>query len=249
MRTSHAIVLAAGFGSRLGAEEGHKLLARLRGRTMLELHMENFKRLGVERLTVVTGFRHEALERAVERASSDERDLRVVTAYNPDFTRSNGLSVIAAIEAAREEQALAFPFWLTMGDHLFEPSLFDAIASAEPFAKEVRGALYIDRKLDTIFDVPDATKLRFDRRDRLEAIGKEIGEFNAVDVGLFWGDEGFIEALREALTERDDCSTSDAVTRLEAEGQFAFPDVGRALWQDVDTPEARAHAEALLERF
>lgn len=249
MRTTHAIILAAGFGSRLQAEEGHKLLAIVGGRTMLDHHMENFARIGVTHLTIVTGFRHEALELAVEQASAAQDDFTVLTAYNSDFERSNGLSVLAGVKAARALMPHPLPFWLTMGDHLFEPILFDQIAEQGPFPATVQGALYIDRKLDTIFDVPDATKLRFESSGALDAIGKEIGDFNAVDVGLFWGHTGFIEALHAALLERDDCSTSDAVTRLEASGHFAFPDVGEALWQDVDTPEARAHAETLLAQF
>lgn len=249
MLTTHAIILAAGFGSRLQAEEGHKLLAVVGGHTMLEHHMENFARIGVTHITVVTGFRHEALEAAVEHACAAQDDFTVLTAYNSDFERSNGLSVLAGIEAARAHMDSPLPFWLTMGDHLFEPTLFSQIHAQAPFDDHVHGALYIDRKLDTIFDVPDATKLRFDAAGNLDAIGKEIGQFNAVDVGLFWGREGFKEALIAALQRRDDCSTSDAVTSLESGGHFAFPDVGDALWQDVDTPEAREHAEKLLAQF
>ncbi len=248
-RTKHAIILAAGFGSRLQAAEGHKLLAVVGGRTMLDHHMQNFARIGVTHLTVVTGFRHEALEAAVEAASAAQDNFTILTAYNSDFERSNGLSVLAGVEAARQHMPDALPFWLTMGDHLFEPKLFDQISTQPDFDEAIHGALYIDRKLDTIFDVPDATKLRFGEDQSLDAIGKEIGEFNAVDVGLFWGREGFIESLQSALQSRDDCSTSDAVTTLERGGHFAFPDVGEALWQDVDTPEARAHAETLLSKF
>ncbi len=247
--TTHAIILAAGFGSRLKAEEGHKLLAKIGGRTMLSYHMDNFQRLGVTHLTVVTGFRHEALEQAVEEASNQQDNFKVITAYNSDFSKSNGLSVLTGIEAARAHIDDAVPFWLTMGDHLFDPALFDDIAQRPAFEDHIQGALYIDRKLDTIFDVPDATKLRFDEHQKLDAIGKEIGDFNAVDVGLFWGKQGFIESLQAALHRRDDCSTSDAVTTLEASGHFAFPDVKDALWQDVDTPEARAHAESILPTF
>ena len=63
--THHAIILAAGFGSRLQAQEGHKLLAMLAGRPLLDYHLDGFQRLGVTTVTIVTGFRHEALEAAV----------------------------------------------------------------------------------------------------------------------------------------------------------------------------------------
>lgn len=244
--TTHAIILAAGFGSRLKAAEGHKLLATIDGRTLLSWHLDAFSRLGITDLTIVTGFEHEALEAAVARATAAQ-PIRVHTAYNQDFDRSNGLSVLAGIEQSGAPSTI--PFWLTMGDHLFDPGLFSAIASGEVTAPTGQGALYIDRKLDTIYDVPDATKLRFEQDGNLDAIGKEIGEFNAVDVGLFWCAPGFVTALEEALEESGDCSTSDAVRALEAAGEFSFPEIGPYLWQDVDTPGARTHAEALVASF
>jgi choline kinase len=130
--------------------------------------------------------------------------------------------------------------------------MFVAISDGEIEAQwgdEIQGALFVDSKLDTIYDVPDATKVRFAADGSLDAISKEIEPFDKVDVGLFWCGEGFASALRDALEERGDCSTSDAVKRLEAAGQFAFPDILRFLWQDVDTPGAREHAEKLAAKW
>jgi 1L-myo-inositol 1-phosphate cytidylyltransferase len=240
--THHAIILAAGFGSRLQAEEGHKLLAILAGKPLLDYHLDGFSRLGVTTITIVTGFRHEALEAAVSAATANSA-MTVQTAYNPDFKGSNGLSVLSGIQRAGQQAA---PFWLTMADHIFEPAMFDWLATQGPLPQGTQGALYVDRKLDSIFDMPDATKVLLDDQDQLMAIGKEIDPFNVVDVGLFWGDQGFITALEAERDARGDCSTSDAVRRLSALNAFAFPDIGPYTWQDVDTPEARAHAERLL---
>ncbi len=133
------------------------------------------------------------------------------------------------------------PFWLTMADHVFDPSLFVALRPPQG----VEGALYVDHKLETIYDMPDATKVRLGEEGELEDIGKELEDFNVVDVGLFWCGPGFVRALEDERDARGDCSTSDAVRRLSAQRAFAFPDIGPATWQDVDTPGARAHAETL----
>ncbi|CAN0599510.1 unnamed protein product, partial [Laminaria digitata] len=93
--TTHAIILAAGFGSRLAAEEGHKLLVPIAGRTLLERHIENFQRVGVTHVTIVTGYRHEVLEAAVIALTGDVDGVAIDFAYNPDFDRSNGFSVLA----------------------------------------------------------------------------------------------------------------------------------------------------------
>lgn len=244
----HAIILAAGFGSRLDPDEGHKILVEVGGRTLLDAHLSNFAKVGVEHLTVVTGYRSEALAAQLE-AHSHRSGLAVHTAFNPDFESSNGLSVLAGVDAAGEAlgDAVAVPFWLTMSDHLFDPALFERLGRdflpADP--AECQGMLAVDRKLDTIFDMPDANKVQT-RDGELVAIGKQLADFDLVDVGLFWCHEGFVDALRAELAERGDCNTSDAVRRLSAAGQFCFWDVGPHLWQDVDTPGARAHAEELV---
>jgi choline kinase len=249
MTTRHAVILAAGFGSRLNAQEGHKLLAQIGGRALLDYHLDAFARVGVTRVSIVTGFKHDDLEAAVA-AQTASRDLDVRTAHNPDFEGSNGLSVLAALRDLSPDDAL--PFWLTMADHLFDPTLFDALAAAggaDALPEGTQGALWVDHKLDTIYDMPDATKVDLGPGDTLRDIGKEIPSFNAVDVGLFWCHQGFVDALVAERDARGDCSTSDAVRRLSAQSTFAFPDVGPALWQDVDTPGARAHAEKLVARW
>ena len=245
MHTDTAVLLAAGLGSRLGAPEGHKILARIGGRTLLDRHLENFARLGVRDLVLVAGHRADELASAVEALPRGPVRLRVVT--NPDYMLSNGTSVLAAVDQADLRKT---PFWLSMGDHLFEPALFDDIARGEraPHAG-ARGALWVDQKIGEVYDLPDATKLRLGEGGRVEAIGKGIEPFDRIDVGLFWCAPDFCEALREEREERDDCSTSDALRRLDARGVFELIDVGPRRWQDVDTPGAREHAAHLIALF
>jgi 1L-myo-inositol 1-phosphate cytidylyltransferase len=247
--STYAVILAAGFGSRLKAEEGHKLLTRVGGRSMLEHHLSNFDALGVKATVIVTGYRHEELEQAVREASSYDPH-RVVFAHNPDYERSNGLSVLAAVRTIKELEGGRFaPFWLTMSDHLFEAGLFDDIAAGfDRWCADCwHGVLAVDYKLDTIFDMPDATKVAVGLRPL--AIGKDLEQFDAVDAGLFWCAEGFVSALETERSVRADCSTSDAVRRLHEQGQFGFWDIGPRMWQDVDTPGARAHAESLIQMW
>lgn len=248
MTTSTAIILAAGFGSRLKADESHKLLVSLGSRPLVSHHIENFARLGVEEILIVTGFAHETLTEAVGEFPTPP-GMTLSCVHNPHFESQNGISVLAGVDALYAERGPR-PFWLTMSDHLFEPRLFEDLARRFEGERPStwQGALMVDRKLEAIFDMPDATKVRLEEGDF--AIGKELERFDVVDAGLFWCREGFVEALREEREERGDCSTSDAVRRLWARQQFGFWDIGPHLWQDVDTPGARKHAELLLaQRF
>ncbi len=241
MKTRHAMILAAGLGSRLSAEEGHKILARIGGKPLIDYHLENFAALGVETLVIVTGHMNEELEAQLEKWETPDIEIRF--AFNPEYRLSNGISVLAGTAT------FDGPFWLVMSDHIFEPVLAPRLfGEVERFEKETQGMLGIDNKLDTIFDMPDANKVRF-KDDQLDAIGKEIEPFDCVDVGLFWCARGFVDALEAEREHRGDCSTSDAVRRLSQQGEFEFWDVGDALWQDVDTPGARKHAETLVKTW
>ena len=244
MTTTSAIILAAGYGSRLAGEHSHKLLATVGSRTMLAHHIDNFQRLGVETVVIVAGYRSNLLKSRIQEFDCPQ-NLELITVTNPDFDGGNGISVLAGADALFDKDQPE-PFWLTMSDHLFDPTLFDDLRRRfhTERSPEWQGALLVDQKLDTIFDMPDATKVR--RRPADFAIGKELQDFDCVDAGLFWCDVPFIEALRAERDRRGDCSTSDAVRRLHREGHFGFWDIKEFLWQDVDTPGAREHAEALL---
>lgn len=232
------VILAAGYGSRLDAPEGHKILAHIGGKPLVDWHLENFSRAGAREVIIVTGYEHEELSTALSAWDVPE-PMNVRTVFNPHFELSNGVSILSADPSP--------PFWLVMADHLIDPRLFDRLEQLALHCEEIgaQGALAVDYDLDQIFDMPDANKLRL-RDGKLDAIGKELEIFECVDVGLFWCDAGFLQALRKERADRGDCNTSDAMRRLDALDQAVFWDVEDAWWQDVDTPGARQHAEQLV---
>lgn len=240
MKTRHAIILAAGRGSRLDPDEGHKLLANVGGRPMLDWHADRLMRLGVEELIVVTGFENQALEAQLDAWDLPE-SFRLTTAFNPDWEKSNGLSVLAGACVADG------PFWLVMSDHLFAGAFVDAVdARRDEFEERAGAMLVVDSDIDAIYDIPDANKLRFDEEGNLDAIGKELDVWDVADTGIFWCGEPFVRALEAERDARGDCNTSDAMRRLDASRQVVFVDIEGLAWQDVDTPGAQAHAEKLI---
>ncbi len=236
MQTDQALILAAGRGSRLNPEEGHKLLAHVGGRPMLDWHIDRLSRLGVRRLVIVTGFESEALEQQLRDWELPE-GFQLDTTFNSAWEGKNGLSVLAGASA------IDGPFWLTMSDHLLSVALVERAREwVETSDGSAEVMLVVDSSIELLYDVPDANKLRF-RDGSLDAIGKEIGEFDVADTGLFWCGEGFVAALEAERAANGDCNTSDAMRRLDATSQAAYVDVKGAPWQDVDTPGAKAHAE------
>ncbi len=227
-----ALILMAGTGSRLrgSAELIAKPLIQIAGRPLISYAIEAFDKAGVTNLHAVVGPNGDELARAV--ADLLPAQMRFHPISNPNWQKQNGVSVLTA------EGKVKSPFFLAMGDHLFDPSILDRIiAQADP----ARLNLAIDRKLDAIFDLDDAMKLQT-RNDTITAIGKNLEQYDAIDTGIFLCPEILFTYLRRAL-DNGDCSLADGVRLMANDGKVKGIDIGCAWWTDVDTPEMLAHAE------
>lgn len=229
------VVLAAGTGSRLRSDRGvPKPLLMLGGRPLVLRVLDRFAEAGVREAVVVVGYRAEEVRAGIEAGGPG---LAVRFAPNPRFLMSNGLSVLAAREAVGERS-----FFLSMSDHVFERSLIDGLGRA-PLPEDGL-VLAVDRKLDRIFDMDDATKVRSEG-GRIVQIHKRLDRFDAVDTGLFSCTPALFDAITAAAAghPEGDCSLSDGVKALAASGRALVHDIGDGRWQDVDTPEMAAEAE------
>lgn len=238
-RTRAAVILAAGRGSRLdpgtGASEGFsKPLIRVGGMTLLERTVTACREAGAERILVVTGFRAHLVRGEVARWNRG--DVEVV--HNPDWQRKNGLSLYACKDHLDES------FALMMSDHIFDPAILAELLRIEP---PTDGAvLAVDRKIDRVFDLDDATKVGLEG-DHIRRIHKQLDRYDAIDTGLFLCTPAVFAACEDAMVDGD-CSLSDAMGVLGRADRFVAHDIGDGWWQDVDTPEMRAEAAALLAR-
>jgi choline kinase len=158
--------------------------------------------------------------------------LRLNVIVNQEWQKQNGVSVLCA-----DGKATA-PFFLVMGDHLLEPAILETLL-ADGDRDPVN--LAVDRKITSIFDLDDATKV-VTAGDRVAAIGKDLQDYDAIDTGVFLCSDAIFDYLRRA--QRDgDCSLSDGIRLMAADRKVGAIDIGDAWWQDVDTPEMLARAE------
>ena len=238
MKITDAVILMAGTGSRLrdSATTIAKPLIPIAGRPLISYAIDSFAKAGIKTLHAVVGPNGNELAAAVAPLVPSQMQFRAIP--NPNWQKQNGVSLL---EAARKVNS---PFFLAMGDHLFESSILDRLlAEADPGQLN----LAVDRKIDSIFDLDDAMKVRIDQ-GRIVAIGKTLEDYNAIDTGIFVCPELVFDYLRRALKE-DDCSLADGV-RLMAADRKAMPiEIGEGWWQDVDTPEMLARAEREISRL
>jgi 1L-myo-inositol 1-phosphate cytidylyltransferase len=234
-RVSDAVILMAGLGSRLRstANDMPKPLIQIAGRPVFSYTIDALKAARIETLHIVVGFNGDELLAGLKPLVPREMHLHPI--QNPEWQKQNGISVLAA------KPYVGSTFILTMGDHLFEPSMVDLLIRAGDFGVL---NLAVDRKISAIFDLPDAMKIKT-RGDRIVAIGKELKDFDAVDTGLFVTSPGIFDYLARAKRDGD-CSLADGVRAMATDGKARAIDIGEAWWQDIDTPEMLAAAERVL---
>ena len=228
----------AGTGSRLrgSADTIAKPLIPIAGRPLISYAIDSFDKVGVKTVHAVVGPNGDELAAAL--APLLPAHMRFHPISNPNWQQQNGVSLLTA-----SDQVTA-PFFLAMGDHLFESSILDRLIA---HADLTRLNLAVDRKIGSIFDLGDAMKVRT-QGNLIRAIGKELGSYNAIDTGIFLCPEIMFDYLRRALKEGD-CSLADGVRLMAADGNALAIDIGDAWWQDVDTPEMLMRAEQEAARL
>ena len=228
----------AGTGSRLrgSAETRAKPLIPIAGHPLISYAIDSFARAGVTTLHAVVGPNGDELAAAVAPLLPSHMQFRPIA--NPNWQKQNGISLLTAAGKVRA------PFFLAMGDHLFESSILDQLIAHSDLS---RLNLAIDRKIESIFDLDDAMKVRTEGNE-IVAIGKQLESYNAIDTGIFLCPESVFDYLRRAV-RNDDCSLAEGVRLMAEDGQARAIDIGAAWWQDVDTPEMLGRAEQEATRL
>lgn len=235
------VVVAAGLGTRLRtvsgkAEEFLKPLYPVGGKPLMEHVLSRAEAAGLEEVVIVTGYRAFELNAF---AKARQGNLKLTLAHNPDFHLSNGISLLVGGLAAGED------FVLMMSDHIFQKETL-----AELLVRGLKEAemavLAIDRKISSVFDLDDATKVVVRDDDSILEIGKNLNKYNAIDTGMFLISQELVQVLEGLVKEQGDASISAAMAVAIEQGGMGGFNIGDRIWQDVDTPEMFVEAERLL---
>jgi choline kinase len=246
----HAIILAAGRGSRLacynpdGAMNGWpKCLMEFGGRSLLARHLDLLRRFGVGKADLVVGYE---ADRIVEHMATLASRPEIALHFNPRYEQGSVLSLWAAAETLRA----GAPVLVMDADVLYHPEILQRLVETE-----IENCYLLDRDFAADEEpvkiaVRDGVMVEF--RKRLAAglsydtLGESVGFFRfgptcaarIADAcaryeaeGL--GDAPHEEALRDVLLARP--------------GEFGYEDVTGLPWIEIDFPEdvERAGAEIL----
>jgi 1L-myo-inositol 1-phosphate cytidylyltransferase len=231
-----AVILAAGYGSRLAGVSPCKPLTQVSGISLIELGIRQAARAGSSRVIVVTGHSADLLEAALPRIA-EKVGVEVEAVRVRDWSLPNGYSVLAG--SARADGN----YLLMMADHVFsDPVLPMLVTMAD---RQMGATLAVDRRIDSpLVDPDDATWVETDPRGAILSIGKTITRYDSVDCGAFFATSALADAIQAAIDAGASGSLSDGMQRLATAGQAATVDIGDAWWIDVDDPRALALAAA-----
>jgi 1L-myo-inositol 1-phosphate cytidylyltransferase len=233
---SEAVILMAGEGSRLRDSDKNilKPVAPVLGRPLISYTLEALTRAGIKTVHFVVGYESERVTAHVKQLIPSGLSASFIE--NRDWQKQNGISLLVAAGHVGAR------FLLTMSDHLFDRAIIGSLLdSFDPGLLNIA----VDRKLGSIFDLEDAMKIRT-RGDRVIGIGKDLADYDAIDIGLFVCPVEIFGYLERAKSDscRNDCSLADGVRMMAADNKVRAIDIGgTAWWQDVDTPQMLQHAE------
>jgi len=242
----HAIILAAGRGSRLAEHnpDGHpKCLMEFGGRSLLDRHLDVLNQLGVRKCDVVIGYE---ADRIVEHVGTLFSRPEIAYHFNPQYRQGSVLSLLAA----RETLESGVPVIVMDADVLYHPDILQRLVDTEVENCYLLDRDFVDGDEPVKIAIQEGKMVEF--RKRLteglsyDTIGESVGFFRFgpecaaliaaecagfEDSGL--GDEPHEEALRNVL--------------LRQPGSFGVEDVSGLPWIEIDFPEdvVRARDEVL----
>ena len=211
-----ALILAAGFGSRLRKKTNTpKPLTKVLGLTFAERVVCTLLDAGVQQFLVTLGHEAETVRAHISDIAR-RRGVRIDFIEAKDWEQGNGASALAAKGHTGEA-----PFFLVMIDHLFDPAIARALADDPPAPGEM--CLAVDREKDGIFDLDDVTRIKIDD-GHIQDIGKTLDDWDAGDTGIMLCTSGLFEGLERAAISNKH-GLSDGLRNLAGEGRARTVDV------------------------
>jgi choline kinase len=217
-------------------------LLRFGGKSLLEFHLEILRQQGIDELVLVTGYKHQEIEREI--ASLGAQDI-VRTVFNEDYREGN----IVTLWTVRDELRCGGPVLLMDGDILYDEELLERLVKSRH-----QNCLLIDRGFEPGDEpvkvcVRDGEIVEFRKwlSTGYDFCGESVGMFKLssdaarqiiAQTELYLDQGRRLEPYEETI--RDVLLTSPR-------GTFAFEDVTGLPWIEIDfaADVERAESEIL----
>ena len=233
----NVVLLAAGLGSRLGTltRDLPKALISVAGKPLL-LHAVSFAaRLHPSRIIVVGGF---GFAQVKDTLASFQGFHNIEWVENTQFRDGNLISLLTA------KPLISEGFLVMNVDHIYRPTIAEVVA---PEVSAVTAFIDTDRTLGN-----DDMKVERGAGGRIVSIAKTLTKFDCGYVGMSRVPTAllgrYFEEADRALAEEGRAIHVERILGRLAKTDFApaCRDISGHGWLEVDTPDERAAAEAVL---
>lgn len=232
----HAIILAAGRGSRLAEHnpEGRpKCLLELGGRSLLERHLDLLHVFGIRRVDLVVGYEADQI---VEHVAKLHSRPQVAYHFNPRFQQGSVIS----LWAARETLTQGSDCLVMDADVLYHPDILKRLIETRHSNCFLLDGDFIPGDEPVKIAVLNGQMVEF--RKKLEA--HLAYDFLGESVGFFRFSAAVSQQLAEECERFEteglaDSPHEEAIRNLllRDPGSFAFEDISGLPWLEIDFPE------------
>ena len=242
-----AIILAAGIGQRLGeaAAERPKCLLQFGGKSLLQRHIEILNDLGINRIIIVTGYRHVDIEATLATIKSRAP---VETIINPGYEMGS----VVSLHCAYNYLTAGTDSILMDADVLYDPEVLGRL-----FDTEFSNCFLLDRdfepgdepvKLCVAGNTPVEFRKQPDRNLAWDYQGESVGFFR-FDAGVC----ARLAARTQIYIDNDRTGEAyEEVIRdllLETPHLFNFEDITGRAWIEIDFPTDVERAAQLVTGY
>ena len=239
-----ALIIAAGRGSRLNelTDDRPKALFPVLGRSLIERVFLTTKQAGIKEFVIVVGYLGDKIKETL--GNGERFGVKINYIENGKWQKGNGVSVLKARELLNEN------FVLLMSDHIFDVRILKELVN-HPIKGSV--ILAVDRK----DPLPGDTRV-LEKNGKIVEIGKNIGESNCIDTGIFLCSPRIFDYVEEEIKE-DRTELANAIARAARNEDAEIFDITsinpyvasmrqdiNAFWIDMDTKEDIVKAEKVL---
>jgi len=229
-----ALIIAAGQGKRLRPIGDTKPLVTLLGLSLIERVILTAKKSGIKEFCIVTGYNGEKVRDAISDGKKYGVDIQYV--QNDSWTRGNAISILKARDNFKDS------FVLLMADHNYDHKILDRLLKTKIGKDEC--ILCVDKNPKDHLNIDDATKVR--TVDHIiEAIGKDLNDYNCIDTGIFICNPVIFDALEQSISQGDE-GLSGGIKILAQRHKMRYMQLEDNFWIDVDDKTDRKNAELLI---
>lgn len=205
---------------------------------MIEWVIMSVKRAEIDDIIVVVGYLGEKIKRFL--GDGSKYGVKIKYVRNNFWKLGNGVSVYVARKHLKEN------FVLLMSDHIFDSRILFGLKNFNIEVNEC--ALCVDTGMKYVFDIEDATKVKV-VGDKIVDIGKDLREFNGVDMGIFLCSPEIFKFLKRNIQRGFYTLTKSVKDLAERDKMRAYcTGDNDFFWIDIDTFEMLKIAENILLR-